>query len=242
MSGYDRAITIFSPDGHLFQVEYAMEAVKKGTTVVGIQAQDCIVLAAEVKAKSKLQVSASAEKILKVDEKLMCGFAGLSADARVLINRVRVECQSQYLRLNEAATTEEVAAYIASIQQRYTVRGGRRPFGLSLLLAGISESEGPQLFVCDPSGMYSQWKGAVIGRNDKSVREYLEKNWEDELDEEAAVDLTIKAFCEFVENGKNIQMVVVRADSIRNVSEEVIVEKMEAYEAEKEKKKPSAQA
>jgi len=235
MAGYDRAITVFSPDGHLFQVEYAMEAVRKGSTVVGVVGKDCIVLAAEGKKKTKLQVKEVGQKILKLDTGLHCAFAGLQADARVLLNRVRVECQSQYLRLNEAATTEEVAAYISSIQQRYTVKGGRRPFGLSLILAGFSAT-GPEIFVCNPSGVYTKWKAAVIGKNDKNVKEFLEKHYEeDATSEDATVEIAVRALSEFVEALKSCQVVVIRRDSTRVIDEETIGELEKKFEAEKVK-------
>eukprot|EP00030_Apusomonadida_sp_AF-17_P005938 a676797_1804.p2 GENE.a676797_1804~~a676797_1804.p2 ORF type:complete len:256 (-),score=114.11 a676797_1804:42-779(-) len=209
---YDRALTVFSPDGHLFQVEYAGEAVRQGTTAVSIRAPGVITLGVEKKVMPKLQEERTVRKIVRLDKHVMMAFAGLSADARVLIDKARIECQSYQLSMEVPVTLAYVARYIASVQQSYTQRGGLRPFGLSVLVAGFDTDGTPNLYKTEPSGAFSAWKAAATGRNAKSMQEYLEKHYVDDLSDAAAVKLTVRSLLEVVDSGM-IDVCVLRPGS-----------------------------
>ena len=210
MSGYDRALTVFSPDGHLFQVEYAQEAVKKGTATVGIRAKDCIVLAIENKVVNELQENSSVQKICQVDEHIYVAFAGLLADARILIDMARLECQNHQLSYDEPPTVSSVTKFIARTQQKHTQRGGMRPFGVSAIFAGFNGDGFPHLYLTEPGGVTMEWMACAIGRGEKNVREYLEKNYKKDMEDDEAVNLAIRALLEILEpNRKFFEVFVI---------------------------------
>jgi len=233
---------MFSPDGHLFQVEYAQEAVKKGSTAVGVRGNDVVVLGVEKKAVAKLQEDRTVRKICQLDDHVLMAFAGLTADARVLIKQARVECQSHKLTVEDPVTLEYITRYVASLKQRYTQSNGRRPFGISCLITGFDNDKTPRLYQTDPSGTYHEWKANAIGRNAKTVREFLEKNYtpENVAKEEQTIKLAIKALLEVVQSGgKNLEVAVMRKDAKLSMMEVSEIEKVVAI-VEKEKEEEAA--
>lgn len=146
------------------------------------------------------QDTRSIQKICQVDKHIVLAFAGFTADARVLVNMARLECQRYRLSLCDEPSVRYIAKYVARVQQRFTQRGGRRPFGLSCVIVGFEAGGGSQLYVTDPAGTEAAWKAAAIGKSDKELKEFLEKHYED-LDkednkEEATIRLCARALME----------------------------------------------
>ena len=149
-------------------------------------------------------------KIGLIDTHVCLAFAGLNADARILVDKARTEAQSHRLTVEDPVTIEYITKYVAGVQQKYTQSGGVRPFGLSTLIVGFDKGDAtPRLYQTEPSGIYSAWKANAIGRSSKTVREFLEKNHVDGMDRQATIKLTIKSLLEVVQTGaKNIEIAI----------------------------------
>lgn len=242
MGSYDRALSVFSPDGHVFQVEYALEAVKRGTCAVGVKGSDIVVLGCEKRSAMKLQdTRITPSKIGLVDNHVCLAFAGLNADARILIDKARIEAQSHRLTVEDAVSIEYITKYIAGVQQRYTQSGGVRPFGISTLVIGFDPNDKtPRLYQTEPSGIFSAWKANAIGRSSKTVREFLERNYKEDMDREETIKLTVKSLLEVVQTGaKNIEIAIMAPGK---PIEMMPVDQIESYvkEIEKEKQEEAA--
>lgn len=219
-----------------------MEAVRRGHLAVGVCGSDIIVLGTEKKSTAKLEDVRTVRKVLKVDDHICLAAAGLTADARVLVSRARVEAQSVRLSLDEKVSVEYLSKYIAGVQQKYTQSGGTRPFGISTLVAGFDPQGKPSLFQTDPSGTYSAWTANAIGRNSKMVREYLEKNYA-VTEGRRTIKLAIQALTETVEAGsKSIEIAVVeplsglrflKDEEVDELVKEIVDEKAAADAARK---------
>jgi len=189
---YDRAITVFSPDGRLFQVEYAREAVKRGTTTVGLKCKDGVVLIVDKRIASRLIEPQSIEKIFQIDNHIGCATSGLVADARVLIDRARLDAQINDITYNEKIPVKTLVKRICDFKQTYTQYGGVRPFGTALLIAGVDDT-GARLFSTDPSGALMEYKASSEGAGRSGAMAYFESNYDDNLAFEDAIELGIKA-------------------------------------------------
>jgi proteasome alpha subunit len=190
--GYDRAITVFSPDGRLYQVEYAREAVKRGTTAVGIKAKDGVVLIVDKRVSSKLLEASSIEKIFKIDEHIGVASSGLVGDARSLVDRARVECQINRVSYDDPIEVETLAKKLCDHMQTLTQYGGIRPYGTALLIAGVSDGE-CRLFETDPSGTLLEYKATGIGIGRPAAMKVFEEEYNPESEIKDVILLGLKA-------------------------------------------------
>jgi len=207
--GYDRAITVFSPDGSLYQVSYASEAVKKGATALGVKCSEGVVLAVDKRIPSKLVEPESFEKIFRIDEHIGAATSGIISDARVLIDRARLEAQINRLTYNESISTSVLAKKIGDLKQQYTQYGGLRPFGVSLIIAGINDV--PEIFVTEPSGAYLAWKATAIGEGRDTAMKVFEEEYKDNLTMEETIMLALKVLKASIEgeiDKSNIEMAI----------------------------------
>eukprot|EP00249_Psilotum_nudum_P030402 c42999_g1_i1 orf=421-1173(-) len=190
---YDSRTTIFSPEGRLYQVEYAMEAISNAGAAIGVLAKDGVVLAAEKRITSKLlAASTSTEKMYKIDDHVACAVAGITADANILINTARLQAQRYCFAYQEPIPVEQLVQSLCDTKQGYTQFGGLRPFGVSFLFAGFDKNFGFQLYMSDPSGNFGGWKAAAIGANNQAAQSMLKQDYKDEITSDEAVQLSLK--------------------------------------------------
>lgn len=191
MMGYDRAITMFSPDGRLLQVEYAKKAVGLGNTAVGIVTKEGVILITDKRIANPLVVPDSVEKIFEIDEHLMITASGIVSDARVLIEDARQNAQQNRVSYDEPIDTLLVTKDICSTKQMTTQGGGLRPFGASLLIAGI-DTTGSKLYTTDPTGIYNEYKANVIGEGSQKGRDILQAEYKEDMTAKQGFNLGLK--------------------------------------------------
>ena len=177
--GYDRAITVFSPDGRLYQVEYAIETVKRGSVAIGIKTRNGIIFAADEKPR-KLQIVEQPQKLFKIDQHIGIAAAGYIPDARNQVDDARFFSQSSKLVYDESVSVETVAKHIADQCQHYTQYAGARPIGVALIIGGIDQN-GNSLFLTDPSGTYVPYNAVAIGADSDKVTEFLIKHYKHDM-------------------------------------------------------------
>ena len=194
--GYDRSITMFSPDGRLLQVEYAKKTVKQGSTAIGVECKDGVVLVADKRGSSKLMVADAIEKTFKIDDHIIATAAGIISDARVLVDRSQLKAQQHFVTYNSKIDVLSVVKDICDLKQICTQSGGLRPFGVSLLVAGVEEDGTMKLFLTEPYGLYFQYRAAVIGEHDTEIEQTLQKKWKNTLSTTDGIKLALSALKE----------------------------------------------
>ncbi len=212
---YDRAITVFSPDGRLFQVEYALETVKRGSTVLGIACPEGVVLAAEERTTSRLQDPNFSWKIFEIDDHVGAAISGLSSDARVLIAQARVFAQGNRLTYDELADIEVLSKRVGDIKQLYTQHAGVRPFGVSIIFGGV-DNRGSQVLQTDPSGAVWAYKAVSVGSGSDAVKGILESKYRDDLTLDESTLLAVECLSKVVEGPlepEKLKIAVIPADT-----------------------------
>ncbi|KAK9454495.1 nucleophile aminohydrolase [Dipodascopsis uninucleata] len=243
-SEYDRGVSTFSPEGRLFQVEYAIEAIKLGSTAIGVATSEGVILGVEKRATSVLLESSSIEKIVEIDRHVGAAMSGLTADARTMIDHARVECQNHELHFNEAIKVESVTQAVCDLALRFGegAEGEEqvmsRPFGVALLIAGVDEN-GPQLYHAEPSGTFYRYNAKAIGSGSEGAQAELQNEYHSSLTLDEAELLVLKTLKQVMEeklDSKNVQLSSVTKDQgFRIYSEEemkAVVERLEGNETQ----------
>ncbi len=211
---YDRALTVFSPEGRLFQVEYALEAVRRGTLAVAVKSKNSVCLAAQIKIPTKLMDADSIDKIFQVDEHIGVAISGLHADSRALINYARVQAQSFRLTYDEPVRLSMLVKTIADICQNYTQFGGTRPFGCALFFIAI-DAGGTQIYTTSPSGIYRAFKAYALGSGEATAREYLAQNYKEDMEFNEIIKLAINALKESIDEDithENLRLAYIKSE------------------------------
>ena len=211
--GYDRTATMFSPEGHLLQVEYAEKTVRLGSASIGMVCTDGVFLLADKRIKDKLIVENSANKIYEIDSHVVASVAGIVSDARILIERAQVTAQQHRITYDSAIEPELIIKEIANTKQQFTQYGGARPFGVSLMVAGIRDKK-PELYTSDITGNYFSYYANSIGENDEKIKEKLREKYKSDLNLKKGVKTALDIFREI--QGKNFNMDQFELAYIRN--------------------------
>lgn len=201
--GYDRAATMFSPDGHLLQVEYAEKTVRLGSASIGLVCVDGVVIVADRRIKDRLISQESVSKLYEIDDHIQAAVAGILSDARILIERAQLLSQQHRITYDSEIDVESVIKDIANIKQQFTQYGGARPFGASVMIAGVSKKT-PKVYASDVTGNYFSYKAMSIGENDERIKEELRKEYRENLTIDEGIKLSLKIFKEVL--GKNFDV------------------------------------
>ena len=204
--GYDRAITIFSPEGRILQVEYARQAVKSGSTAIGLVAKDGVVIVVDKRVHSRLVIDSSIEKIYIIDDHIISTFSGFIPDGRVLLEKARTIAQEYKFTFGSPIDMLSLVKDIGDYKQLFTQYGGLRPFGVSLIFAGIDNNK-PRVFMTDPSGIYYEYKAIAVGEGENRLLSILEKEYTENMSIEEAISFGIKLLKEALDKDFDINRV-----------------------------------
>lgn len=205
--GYDRSITMFSPDGRLLQVEYAKKTVKQGSTAMGIVCKDGVVLISDKRIMSKLMVPEAIEKMFVIDDHIAATAAGIISDARVLVDRSQLKAQQHAVTYDSHIDVLSIVKEICDLKQVCTQSAGLRPFGVSMLVAGVEEDGEIKLFLTEPYGLYFQYKAVAIGEGDTEIDALLQQKWKPTLTVEEGIKLGLNAMKDFLKSDFNFDRV-----------------------------------
>lgn len=205
LMGYDRAITMFSPDGRLLQVEYAKKTVKQGSTAIGMICKDGVILVTDKRIVDPLVVPEAIEKIFQVDDHIGATASGILSDARVLIEHAQLRAQQHRVSYDTPIDVLSIVKDVCSLKQICTQSGGLRPFGVALLIAGIDDS--PKLYETDPTGIFFRYRASVIGEGENEIEEILHKEYNDNLRIEDAFRLAIKSLVKVLDKDFNVDRI-----------------------------------
>ncbi len=212
--GYDRTATMFSPEGLLLQVGYAEKAVRRGSGSIGIVCTDGVLIVADLRIDDKLVVPRSANKIYEIDSHIISSVAGILSDARVLIERAQVLAQQHRVTYDSPIEPELVIKDLANVKQQFSQYGGARPFGVSLMIAGMNNKK-PELYSSDVTGNYVAYHATAIGENDDKIKEKLRERYKPELTIKKGVKLAIDIFKELEEkkfNWNRFELVYIKSE------------------------------
>ena len=216
--GYDRSATMFAPDGHILQVEYAGKAVRLGAASIGIKCSDGVLIVADKGEKDKLIVLESTDKIHEIDEHILGSAAGIMSDARVLINQARLIAQRHRVTYDSPIDTESVIREIADIKQQYTQNPGIRPFGVSLMLAGMN-GKNYALYISEITGNYFEYYATAIGANDSKIKDILRQEYKKDMNIEEGIKLAMNIFKEVL--GEKFDVLRINAGYIKKGEEKL---------------------
>jgi len=228
LMGYDRAITMFSPDGRLLQVEYAKKTVRQGSTAIGLICKDGVLLVTDKRIVDPLVISESVEKIFQIDTHIGATASGILSDARVLIERAQLRAQQHKVTYDSDIDVLSIVKDMCDLKQICTQSAGLRPFGVSILVAGV-DSDGPKLFETDPTGIYFEYRASVIGEGEPEIEEILHKKYKEDMIIEDALKLALNALLKVLDKNFNSN----RVDAAYIKTDEKVFKKVSKSHIEK---------